>query len=308
MVIPGAGVAGKIGTVVKITEDVGKATKLAKLAGKVVKVALKAKTAITASKIADKVKKAVINSAKVTVAVVKGTAKHFVDSKQLAKIANSTGFMGTPVIKHAADSLAAGVKAGAKEAKKISKEANREKLDSLKRVSKTPSKKVVDNPFANGKVGKLKPNVRYKTSLKGTDHDYWYETDVKGRIERVQAEPLTLKADGRERAIHDSHTPDKLATDQAGHIIADMFDGDPTLKNLVSQDAHVNMKTLLDNGTTGYRGVEKQWESALKNGKEVKLDIKLKYNSDSARPDEFIINSKIEGEAQREITILNEMR
>ncbi|MFT8600413.1 MAG: DNA/RNA non-specific endonuclease [Leuconostoc pseudomesenteroides] len=292
MVIPGAGVAGKIGTVAKIAEDAGKATKLAKLAGKVVKAASKAKTAITASKIASKVKKAVINSAKVTAAVVKGTAKHFVDPKQLAKVANSTGFMGTPAIKHAADSLAAGVKAGAKESTKISKEANRKKLDSLKRVSKTPSKKVVDNPFVNGKSGKLKPNVQYKVSAPGTNHNYVYETNSAGDISKVKVDELHWKGE-RDRLTNKRNTPDKLTDDDAGHLIADMFDGSPDLDNLVSQARDLNRGSGSE-----WKEMENQWRDALTGNplkKVTDVQIDVIYEAESHRPSGFDVQYKING-------------
>ena len=153
-----------------------------------------------------------------------------------------------------------------------------------------------ETPFVEGSKKELKPNIRYKTSLKGTNHNYLYETDTQGRIEHVQAEPLELKESGRKYKSHTSATPDKGENDEAGHIIADLFDGDPHLINLVSQDSKVNH--------FDYRGIEREWQNAIKKGKTVNVDIKINYGK-NARPESFIINYSINSVKQRPRIIPN---
>ena len=137
------------------------------------------------------------------------------------------------------------------------------------------------NPF--DETGKLKPNIRYKTG----EYDYYYETDELGRISKVDADGLQLtNRDGR--IPHNPDTPGKLEGDHAGHLVGDRFGGSPELDNLVSQLASVNLSE--------YKKLENIWAKALEEGKNVSVNIEVKYGGDSLRPSEFIVEYTIDGD------------
>lgn len=142
-------------------------------------------------------------------------------------------------------------------------------------------------PYMN-EDGTLKPNQEYKTG----EHDYVYKTDENGNICSVHADELKLKThDGRLK--HNPNTPNKLAGDDAGHLIADRFGGSPDLDNLVSQDSILNRAVRK---TENYNSMEKSWSKALNKGKKVTdVDIKLEYG-ESNRPSSFQVSYKIDGE------------
>ncbi|PPF09493.1 DNA/RNA non-specific endonuclease, partial [Rathayibacter rathayi] len=127
------------------------------------------------------------------------------------------------------------------------------------RESGTPGEKTeVLDPFDPDRQGALLPNVRYRASAPGTNHHYVYETNAEGLIERVIVENLHLKPTGRPRFKHDPNTPGKLPTDDAGHLIADVFDGSPELNNLVSQ-----AKALNRGAGSEWTAMERDWRDAL---------------------------------------------
>ncbi|NRD10155.1 DNA/RNA non-specific endonuclease [Rathayibacter agropyri] len=127
------------------------------------------------------------------------------------------------------------------------------------RESGTPGEKTeVLDPFDPDRKGALLPNVRYRASAPGTNHQYVYETNADGLIERVTVENLHLKPTGRTRFENARDTPDKLPTDDAGHLIADVFDGSPELDNLISQ------ATALNRGAgSKWTAMERAWRDAL---------------------------------------------
>ncbi|MBO5151630.1 MAG: DNA/RNA non-specific endonuclease [Oscillospiraceae bacterium] len=134
--------------------------------------------------------------------------------------------------------------------------------------------------------GQLKPNIMYKTD-DGEGRSYIYTTDDNSRIIKVSVENLEIK-NREERLPHDINTPEKKDTDHAGHIIGDQFGGSPKLDNLVSQDAKLNM--------TEWKAMENTWAEAIKDGKQVSVDIKINYDGDSKRPSSFDVSYSIDGE------------
>lgn len=144
----------------------------------------------------------------------------------------------------------------------------------------------VEEPFdANGN---LKPNVRYKTGKPGTNIEYEYQTDARGRIVRAKAEELKLDDSGRAR--HNSDTPGKQDGDHAGHLFGDRFGGSPELDNLVSQARHVNLSE--------FKKIENNWARELSKTppSTVKVDIEVTYRGNSERPSGFIVTEVINGE------------
>lgn len=139
--------------------------------------------------------------------------------------------------------------------------------------------------------GKLKPNCIYQTG----EYEYIYKTDSEGRITSFSTE--NLKFTEREaRLPHDKNTPGKEKGDHAGHLAGDRFGGSSQIDNLVSQASLVNLSS--------YKKLENQWDKALKNGRNVKVDVDVRYEGRSLRPSEFLIKYEIDGEAYHK-TILN---
>ncbi|WP_245647893.1 DNA/RNA non-specific endonuclease [Paenibacillus borealis] len=144
-----------------------------------------------------------------------------------------------------------------------------------------PEKTFADNPFDD--TGKLIPNAKYKAG----EHQYNYETDQLGRIEKFSTDELKLTARD-ERLPHDANTPGKVTGDHAGHLAGDRFGGSPEIDNLVSQSSNVNLSK--------YKKIENQWAAAIKEGKQVKVNVEVKYEGDDLRPSKFIIDYEIDGE------------
>lgn len=72
--------------------------------------------------------------------------------------------------------------------------------------------------------------------------------------------------------------------DDGGHLIGSRFDGYGGEENLIAQDKSVNRG--------GYKSLENEWADALKDGKNVHVEIDPVYHGDSPRPD--IITGKSE--------------
>lgn len=145
------------------------------------------------------------------------------------------------------------------------------------------------NPFDEN--GELKPDIKYKTG----EFDYLYETDDMGRISKFETDNLQL-TDRANRLPHNPDTPGKLDGDHAGHLAGDRFGGSPELDNLVSQSSNVNLSK--------YKKIENQWATEIKKGKNVKVNVEVKYDGDSLRPSEFNVKYEIDGKRYRQ-SILN---
>ncbi|PPG69427.1 hypothetical protein C5C23_05745 [Rathayibacter rathayi] len=164
------------------------------------------------------------------------------------------------------------------------------------RESGTPGEKTeVLDPFDPDRQGALLPNVRYRASAPGTNHRYVYETNADGLIERVTVANLFFKAK-RKRFRHESLTPGNLRGDDAGHLIADMFDGSPALENLVSQAKSVNR-----GAGSKWTAMERAWRKALKaHPPHAVTDIEIKVLYDgNKRPTAFEIEYEIDGKPSR---------
>jgi hypothetical protein len=147
--------------------------------------------------------------------------------------------------------------------------------------SKIADDVLITNPF--DELGNLKPNTKYITG----EFDYIYESDSLGRIEKFETDNLQLTARDS-RLSHNPNTPGKMDGDHAGHIAGDIFGGSPDIDNLVSQSSSVNLSQ--------YKKIENQWAKAIKEGKNVLVDVDIKYDGDSLRPSEFIVKYTIDGE------------
>ena len=115
---------------------------------------------------------------------------------------------------------------------------------------------------------------------------YTYRTDSYGRIVESVAKELRLKPTGRARKlINDTlsgigkHFEQK--GDDRGHIIADMFDGDNTLANVIPMDKKVNQSV--------YKELENLFADSIRKGKKVSVRYILEYSRNSFRPDKIKI-------------------
>ena len=131
--------------------------------------------------------------------------------------------------------------------------------------------------------GVLKPNCLYQSGENG----YLYRTDQNGCIVQAYAHNLQFKQhDGRLR--HNPNTFDKERGDDAGHLFADRFGGSADLDNLVSQSRHVNRSQ--------FAAMENQWARALKEGKQVSVNIEIQYKQGSRWPTGFVVLTCMDGQ------------
>lgn len=148
---------------------------------------------------------------------------------------------------------------------------------------------------AAGKVfqanGQLLPNITYQLG-KST-----YQTDALGRIVKVTFDDLGLKERlGRlpiVNTLQEIGRGFQKAGDDRGHLIADRFDGNNTLANIVPMNGELN-KGL-------YKAMEDKWAEAITNGKTVSGAIELVYSGSSFRPDSFEVAYSIGAEFFKEL-------
>ena len=160
--------------------------------------------------------------------------------------------------------------------------SNQGRLDVLKSNVQTSQKIFTEIPF--DKTGKLKSSIKYQTG----EFNYNYETGELGRISNWNTENLQL-TQREKRLNHVAKTPGKLKGDHAGHLAGDRFGGSPKLDNMVSQSQHVNL--------SDYRKIENIWAQAIKQGKEVAVNVEVRYDKNGLRPTEFIVEYIIDGDA-----------
>ena len=109
-----------------------------------------------------------------------------------------------------------------------------------------------------------------------------YQTDDYGRIVKVTFDELTLKDADRPRKVIQNTLSEigrgyEKVNDDRGHIIADRFNGNNSLANIVSMDSDLNRGE--------YKAMEDIWAESIKLGKNVSGTIELKYSGKSYRPD-----------------------
>ncbi len=146
-----------------------------------------------------------------------------------------------------------------------------------------PKLKFVRDPFDSSTITKLKAEVAYVAGKKGTKGKYLYTTDSKGRI-KTAAGFLTPKS--KPRVSHHGNPTGKLPGDEAGHLIADVFDGSGGRENIVAQLKDVNQKQ--------FKAMEKSWSDALGNGSTVRVQIDVDYGS-GGRPTGFTVTQWVDG-------------
>ena len=129
--------------------------------------------------------------------------------------------------------------------------------------------------------GPLKAKAKYKVD------NYIYETDDLGRVNKVSGE-LELKNRGRlkHQQTNSVKWKDGIEGDQGGHLIAQIFNGPGEQINYVPmKGSEVNLGQ--------WRMLENKWQSALREGKRVSVEINLKYGT-TKRPEKFIVKYNID--------------
>ena len=140
----------------------------------------------------------------------------------------------------------------------------------------------------NKELNTPKPNHIYKV-----DNDKVYMTDDIGRVKEVDAN-LTLNT--KDRNTYQQCKTGKCGgktDDDGGHLIASIFNGPGEKLNLIPQNSNLNRGA--------WKNMEKEWAKALKEGKEVKVNIKPVYTGNSSRPDSFKVSYSIDGKIKDEI-------
>ena len=174
-------------------------------------------------------------------------------------VSRKVEYEGVWDLRNAGDALESGSKGG---------------TDALQKV-------LTDKPF--DEAGNLKHNIKYQTG----EFKYNYETDANGRISNWNTDNLQLtERDGR--LNYNSDSLGKIEGDHAGHIAGDRFGGSPELDNIVSQSQNVNLSQ--------YKKIANQWAKAISEGKEVTVNIDIKYDGDGFRPIEFNVEYTIDGD------------
>lgn len=132
---------------------------------------------------------------------------------------------------------------------------------------------------ANGLIFRLDdelvPNIQYQ--LNG----YVYQTDSLGRIVKVDFDDLQVRPFGQKR-LNIADSPYTIgrgkwrSSDDRGHLIADRFNGDNTIGNIVPQSATLNQGAIKD--------LENVFYQAILDGHQVSGSIVVSYSGGSYRP------------------------
>ena len=134
----------------------------------------------------------------------------------------------------------------------------------------------------------LKPNIKYESN------GYKYTTDELGRIKTANAKELRLE-EGCRNSTEQTKAGgiDRKDTDDGGHLFARIFGGSERIDNIVAMDRSVNRGE--------YKKIENQLASALADGKDASMNVKLEYMGESQRPSKIIVKYSIDGEKSRRV-------
>ncbi len=136
--------------------------------------------------------------------------------------------------------------------------------------------------------GELTPNHKYKVG------SHTYETDDMGRVKRVSGD---LDLNTRDRNTYQQGKSakldgikDGLDDDDGGHLVASIFDGPGEQINYAPMNSNLNRGA--------WKRMENDWANALKEGKQVNVDIQPIYDGASKRPTAFEVLYDIDGEEE----------
>lgn len=139
-----------------------------------------------------------------------------------------------------------------------------------------------DNGCIYKKNGKLLPNTEY------TVNGNTYKTDGQGRIVETNSKPKYTEESSRNtKEQMESGGEDRQENDDGGHIIAKILGGAEGEENLVP------MRRTINRGD--YKKMENEIAAALKEGKDVEVNISIEYDENSERPSKIRAEYYIDG-------------
>lgn len=127
------------------------------------------------------------------------------------------------------------------------------------------------------------------------DRSITYGTGVNGRVISVKA-TLAEGPAGKRNPSAQRRVKGKLDQDDAGHLIGRVFGGIGDDINLVPMTQKVNRRS--------YRGLEREWERAIRDGMTIDITVWVVYTDDGHRPAYFEVEYEI-GDEIESVTILN---
>ena len=179
----------------------------------------------------------------------------------------------------------------------IKESAERGEKEASERLSKNAAERhASEQPLApktdNGaKIQPQRPTTH-------TKNGYTYQLDSHGRVTKVEGTLTLNKSQTRNpNAQKTAGGKDRLPDDQGGHFVGRRFDGPTDEMNHFAQNGNFN--------NSAYKKLENSWEKALKDNKDVRIEINPRYNGDSLRPDKVTIKQWIDGIPQDPITYAN---
>ena len=133
------------------------------------------------------------------------------------------------------------------------------------------------------RISELKPNTIYEKN------GYIYQTDSRANTKHVSG-PLRLTRGIRNQTIQDKVRERGIKGDIGGHIIGVQFDGPSDAFNLFPQNSELNTGKWSE---SGWANMERLWVKELKDGKNIKVSIDLRYGENPNRPTEMYVRSDV---------------
>ena len=139
-----------------------------------------------------------------------------------------------------------------------------------------------------------RPNSRYEVN------GYTYETDELGRVKKVEGQLVLETAPrnnyqqgkvGRSGIRQPDGSYDRTLSDDGGHLVGSRFLGSGEPINMVPMNAEINQRGA-------WRRMEDEWAEALREGREVRVEITPRYTTPGGRPDRFDVVQWINGRRQ----------
>ncbi|MBO8461992.1 MAG: DNA/RNA non-specific endonuclease [Firmicutes bacterium] len=144
----------------------------------------------------------------------------------------------------------------------------------------------------DGNINNWFTQLKPLSSTKYLIDDAEYTIDNLSRVSRAKFKitpaSLTKKSVRDQNVQQQMHNlKGSLSNDQAGHLLADEFGGSSNMINLVPMTSRVNKSV--------YRSIENKWKQYALQGKNVKVNIDLKYEGTSERPKWINVEYEVDG-------------
>ncbi|MCS0707110.1 hemagglutinin repeat-containing protein [Massilia aurea] len=123
-------------------------------------------------------------------------------------------------------------------------------------------------------------------TLHNVDDRYFYKTDASGRVGNVKGN-LNLETFDRNKYQQCLAGKCGSVDDEGGHLIASIFSGPGEKLNIVPMNGNLNKGE--------WKKIENEWVTALKENKNVQVEISPVYDGLSERPSNFEVRYRIDG-------------